>query len=252
MHSLVISTIVFTWIFAGAVFGMILRKILPERHLSSDAKDVIKLATGLVVTMSALVLGMLVSSAKASYDFQKTEVASMAAKVVLLDHVLATYGPETALTRVELRKFVEASLARTWPDEKLRHAEVPPKVNLDHVFDKLETLTPQSPQQQAARAEALSMSLEMSQTRWVLLLQAENNSISIPLLIVVVSWLAAIFISFGLFAPPNGTVIVTLILSAIAVSAAIFIIQEMYTPFSGWLKISPAPIYDALSQLGNF
>src|SRR4051794_12948287 len=115
MHSLEISAIVFAWIFAGAVFGMILRKIIPEHHLNSDAKDVIKLATGLVVTMSALVLGMLVSSAKASSDSQKAEVSALGAKVVLLDRVLATYGPETAETRVQLRKFVEGSLVRTWP-----------------------------------------------------------------------------------------------------------------------------------------
>src|SRR4051794_5657514 len=124
MHSFKISVIVFAWIFAGAVFGMILRKFLPEEHLSSDAKDVMRLATGLVVTMSALVLGMLVSSAKASYDNQKAEVSNMAAKVVLLDRVLASYGPETAETRVHLRRFVAGALERTWPTEKSRHVEL--------------------------------------------------------------------------------------------------------------------------------
>jgi hypothetical protein len=251
MHSFNVSLIVFLWVFGGAVVGMLLRKFLPEDHLSSDAKDVVRLATGLVVTMSALVLGMLVSSAKASYDFQKAEVATMAAKIVLLDRVLATYGPETAETRVQLRKFVEASLQRVWPSERSRHAELEPRANVDRLFDNLQALTPKNDQQIAARTEALAMSLELRESRWVLFLQAENNSVSIPLLIVVVAWLAAIFISFGLFAPPNGTVIVTLIVCAIAVSAAIFIIQEMYSPFSGFLKISSAPIRDALNQLGN-
>ena len=124
MHSLNVSVIVFLWVFGGAVIGMLLRKFLPEDHLTTDAKDVVRLATGLVVTMSALVLGMLVSSAKSSYDFQKTEVATMAAKIVLLDRILATYGPETAETRVQLRKFVEASLERVWPSENKRHSEL--------------------------------------------------------------------------------------------------------------------------------
>ena len=251
MHSFNVSLIVFLWVFGGAVVGMVLRKFLPEDHLTSDAKDVVRLATGLVVTMSALVLGMLVSSAKASYDYQKTEVATMAAKIVLLDRVLATYGPETAETRVQLRYFVESSIERTWPSEKSKHATLVPRENIDRLFDKLQALTPANQQQIAARSEALAMSLDLRESRWILFLQSENNSLSIPLLIVVVSWLAAIFISFGLFAPPNGTVIVTLILCAIAVSAAVFIIQEMYTPFSGFLKISSAPIRDALNQLGN-
>jgi hypothetical protein len=251
MHSFEVSLIVFLWVFGGAVVGMLIRKFLPEDHLTSDAKDVVRLATGLVVTMAALVLGMLVSSAKGSYDFQKTEVATMAAKIVLLDRILATYGPETAETRVQLRKFVEASLQRVWPAETSRHAELQPRENVDRLFDNLQALTPKNDQQIAARSEALAMSLELRESRWVLFLQSENNSVSIPLLIVVVSWLAAIFISFGLFAPPNPTVIVTLIVCAIAVSAAIFIIQEMYSPFSGFLKISSAPIRDALNQLGN-
>jgi hypothetical protein len=72
---------------------------------------------------------------------------------------------------------------------------------------------------------------------------------SIPLLLVVTSWLLAIFISFGIFAPSNATVIMTLLVCAIAASAAIFIIMSMYSPFSGVLKISPAAVRDALSQM---
>jgi hypothetical protein len=251
MHSSYVTLIVFLWIFGGAVVGMILRKLLPQDHLTSDAKDVVRLATGLVVTMSGLVLGMLVSSAKGSYDFQKTEVATMGAKIVLLDRILASYGPETALTRVQLRKFVEGSLQRVWPSESTHHAELQPRVDVDVLFEKIQALTPQNDKQIAARSEALAMAIDLRQSRWILFLQAENNSMSIPLLVVVVSWLCAVFVSFGLFAPPNGTVICTLIACAIAVSGAIFIIQEMYTPFSGFLKISSVPIRDALFQLGN-
>jgi hypothetical protein len=70
-------------------------------------------------------------------------------------------------------------------------------------------------------------------------------------LVVLILWLAAIFAGFGLFAPFNLTVIATLALSALAVSSAIFIILEMYAPFSGVLRISPAPILEALRQMGR-
>jgi hypothetical protein len=84
-----------------------------------------------------------------------------------------------------------------------------------------------------------------------LFVRSEQQAIPLPLLIVLVLWVAAIYVSFGLFAPPNATVIVTLALSALAVSSAIFIILEMYTPFRGTLRISSTPILDALSQMGR-
>jgi fluoride ion exporter CrcB/FEX len=87
MNSIVVSSMVFAFVFAGALVGMGLRRALPEDHLSSDAKDVVKLAMGLVATMAALVLGMLVSTAKSSYDTRKNEVAEMSSRVVAIDAI---------------------------------------------------------------------------------------------------------------------------------------------------------------------
>jgi hypothetical protein len=95
------------------------------------------------------------------------------------------------------------------------------------------------------------MAANLRQTRWRMFIEAEQTSMSIPLLAVLVAWLVAIFIGFGLFAPANSTVIVTLAICALSVSAAIFIIMEMYTPFSGVLKISSAPIRETLNQIGH-
>jgi formate hydrogenlyase subunit 4 len=82
-------------------------------------------------------------------------------------------------------------------------------------------------------------------------LESEQALLPMPLLVVVTSWLVTIFISFGIFAPPNPTVVLTLIICALAVSAAIFIIMEMYSPFSGVLRISSAPVRDALNQMAG-
>jgi len=251
MNAIVVSSMVFAIVFSGSLAGMALRRALPEDHLGSDAKDVVKLATGLVVTMSALVLGMLVSSAKSSYDTRKNEVALMSSQILSIERLLVNYGPETKEVREGFRVLVETGIDRIWPSQASRQSELRPTESNQAYYSGLQLLTPKTDAQAAAKAEAISMSVSLRQTRWLLFLEAEQSSVPLPLLVILVAWLTSIFVSFGLFAPPNPTITVTLLIGALAVSAAIFIILEMYTPFSGVLQISPAPIREALSQMGH-
>src|SRR5215831_918698 len=112
MTSLTISGIIFVFIFGGALLGMLLRARLPEEHLSADTKDVVKLVTGIAGTMTAMVLGLLVASAKSSYDAQRNFVVQLAANTVMLDRTLAHYGRETHETRELLRASVADVLQR--------------------------------------------------------------------------------------------------------------------------------------------
>src|SRR6516162_455970 len=120
MSSLVIGLISTACIFGGALIGMWLHKVLPEHHLDTASKDTIKLGAGLLATMAALVLGLLVSSAKSSFDAMNTGIAQAGAKILLLDHMLADYGPETKDVREQLRHIVASSIDRIWPEEKDR------------------------------------------------------------------------------------------------------------------------------------
>ena len=251
MNSIVVSSMAFAIVFGAAMAGRVLRRALPEDHLGTDAKDVIKLTTGLVGTLAALVLGMLVSSAKTSYDARKNEVALMSSQVVAIDRLLANYGPETKELREGLRAQVEAGIDRIWPSQASRQAQLRPTENPQSYFNGLRLLAPKNDVQAATKAEVISMSDNLRQTRWLLFIESEQSSVPRPLLVILIAWLAVIFISFGLFAPPNPTVAVTLFVGALAVSAAIFIILEMYTPFSGVLRISSAPVREALSQIGH-
>ena len=251
MNSIVVSSMVFVIVFAGALVGMALRRALPEDHLSSDAKDVVKLAMGLIATMAALVLGMLVSTAKSSYDTRKNEVAEMSSRIVAIDQLLLNYGPEAEGVRADLRELVVVGLNRIWPGEASEQVDLRPKEDTRDFYSQLQALAPKNDSQAATKAEAISMAANLRQTRWRMFVEAEQTSMSIPLLVVLVAWLVAIFVGFGLFAPSNPTVIVTLAICALSVSAAIFIIMEMYTPFSGVLKISSAPIREALNQIGH-
>jgi hypothetical protein len=254
MSTLTISGIVFACIFAGALLGMLLRARLPEHHLSADSRDVVKLGMGLIGTMTALVLGLLIASAKSSYDTQRNGVAQLAANVIMLDRTLARYGPETKDTRELVRTSLADMLQRTWPEESPRSEQPEAKSGTEgryeFLYDKLQELTPKNDVQRNLQAQALKTAADTAQMRWLLFSQ-KGSSIPTPFLIVMVSWLVLILASFGLFAPRNAISLLTLLVCALAVSSAIFLILELDRPFNGMIQISSAPLRGALTQLGR-
>ena len=250
MSSITISLIVFACVFGGAIFGMLVRAALPEHHLSADSENIVKLGIGLVATMAALVLGLLLASAKNSYDTQSSELTEMSAKIIFLDRMLAHYGPETKEARELLRKTVSGTLDRIWSEDRKSHSQLAPSIGAEDLYGAIRGLTPKDDAQRSIQDQALSMLIGLGQTRWLMYTQGVA-SVSTPLLVVLVFWLTIIFISFGLFAPSNATVIASLFVSALSVSGAIFLILEFYAPYSGVLQISSAPLRAALAHLGQ-
>ena len=251
MNTTFTSLIVLACLIAAVLAGRILRGLLPESHLSSETKDAIKLAMGLVATMSALILGLLVSSAKGSYDTERNEVIQMAAKITFLDRVLAAYGPEAAGIRTLVRGSVEEGIRQLWPGEMRRPAQVAPNVQAGNmVYIAIHSLSPHSDMQSALKTQAATLAVDVAQVRTLLAAQSVP-SISKPMLIILVAWLVIIFLGFSVLAPPNATAILALMLSALAVSGAIFLILELDEPFGGLIGISSEPMVNALQQLAN-
>ena len=250
MSAIVTSLIVFACVFGGALFGMLLRAVLPAHHFDDDTKDVIKLGMGLIATMTALILGLLIASAKGSYDTQKAEVAELSAKVIFLDRVLARYGPETKEIRNLLRGSVEREIDRVWPKDRARAPQLEPGGSAGIGHGKIQDLSPKDDAQRSLKAQALSILTDIQQTRWLMFVQ-RGSSFPMLFLVVVVSWLTIIFTSFGLFAPRNATVIATLLVCALSVTAAILMILELNTPFEGLIQISPAQLRDTLMVVGQ-
>ncbi len=249
MEAILVSTAVFVVVFGGALAGMRLRLVLPQNQLGPEVKDVVRLAVGLLVTMTALVLGMLVSTANSSYQQRKDQLTEMASDFVGVDRLLGSYGPETRAARAELHSLAETGLKRIWPNQGNLDADLQPTDTGQMFYNQLQLLAPKNDLQVAVKAAAISAAIGLRRTYWLMFLGSEGSSLSRPLLVVVVAWLTAIFISFGLFAPRNQTVFVTLLICAIAVSGAIFIIMAMYSPFSGVMKISSLPLRDALIRM---
>ena len=251
MSSIAISLIVFAFVFGGVLLGMFLHAVLPHHHLEIESKDIMKLGTGLVGTMAALILGLLVASAKGSYDAESAELTQMSANVDMLDRILALYGPETKDARLLLQGSVERILETMWSSSDDSAAPMaPPASGGEVLFERIQALSPTTDAQRTLQAQALSLAIDLGKTRWLMYEQA-GSSVSIPLLIVVVLWLTVIFVSFGIFAPFNATAIGSLIVAAVSVSGAIFLILEMYTPYSGVVQISSAPLRAAIAQLGR-
>ena len=250
MSALAISSIVFLFIFAGAMLGLVLHRILPGHHFSGDSKDVVKLGMGLVGTTTALVLGLLVASAKSSYDAQGAQVTQLASHIVVLDRVLAHYGPETKNARASLRRSAIGVVETMWSEVGREGARTAPQTANEVLLDQIQDLQPKSETQRTLKAQAVAITMDLGKTRWLMYAQ-EAASVSVPMLVILVLWLTVLFVSFGLLAPINGTVVVSLLVAALSVSGAIFLILEMYSPYSGMMQISSEPLSAALANLGH-
>jgi hypothetical protein len=248
---ILIFVILFIVLVGVALLGRRVRRYLPEEHLSADSKDAVKLAMGLVATMTALVLGLLINSAKGGYDTKRTEVIQMAAKVAFLNRVLALYGPEAAEARDELRAVVADAVQRMWPSERRQSAQLLPNEQLGEAFYvAIHRLSPRDDTQRALKTEAVTVMVDLGQLRLLLVAQS-IPSISKPMLIILVSWLVVIFFGFSVVAPPNATTTLALVAAAFSVACAVFLILELDHPFGGVVRIPSEPMINVLNNLAK-
>jgi hypothetical protein len=251
VSSLAIGGLVFACVFGSSLIGLFASRILPEEHLSADTKDVVKLGIALIATMAALVLGLLIASAKSTYDTRGNQLLQVSADIILLDRVLAKFGAGAEEARAMLRRSTSAAIAQFWSTDGNRPATTDRSAtSVEGVYDNIQQLAPRSEAQRALQTQALAMALDLGRTR-VLLFEQLGGSIPVPFLVVLVFWLAIIFASFGLFAPRNTTVIAAFLVYALSVSGAIFLILELDRSFEGLLQVSSAPLRSALAQLGQ-
>ena len=246
------SEAAFIFIFGGGLLGVLLRRLLPEPHLNSDTKDVIRLSTGLIATLSALVLGLLIASAQSTFQAQNNQIKQITANVILLDYILARSGADAQPVRVLLRGGVKTLVDRIWGERNRAETAVAPfeassQANL--FFDKLLELKPRDDAERLLQARAVQIGIDLAQTR--LLFAQSNGGIPKPFITILVFWLAMIFMSFGLFARLNLVIVAALFVSALSASAAIFLILDLSHPFSGLMQIPSAPLSNALAPLGS-
>jgi hypothetical protein len=253
MEPIQISLISFAFIIAGALFGFYLSSILPETHLSHDSKEAVKMGWGIIATMSALVLSLLVASAKNTFDVVNSETTETAAQIIVLNHALLQYGPDADPIRNDLKTKVAASIKRDWPDDAIDSSvpAAPQHSNLmEGMHDEVSKLKPTTDEQRELKSQAEAASETLSKGRWLII---EQSRISLPtaLFFALVFWLTLLFFGLGLFSPHNKTVLMMLILCSLSVSIAIFLINDLSHPLRGVIEISSVPMLDAFAHINQ-
>lgn len=221
----------------------------PEHHRQDDTGAVVRLAANLFVVMSSLVLGLMINSARNTFESIDRNVHTFSTDLILLDRTLRLYGPEAGSARDLLTAYVQRVVDTSANDGST--TVVPNKLSellLNQVGDRLGALTPTDAKHSAAQQSAMQQLQKVIEMRWVLAEQSEGV-LPTPLICLLVAWLTLIFASFGFRAPRNATIIGTVLVSAALVAAAIYLIVDMDTPFSGPIQISPAPLQRALAEL---
>src|SRR5579871_4898865 len=249
MNALALSCLIFALTLGGILLGAWLRRTLPGHHLEKGSQDVVRLGVGLIATMAALVLGLLISSAKSTYDTQSGQIKQITGDLILLDNLLAEYGPPAIPIRNQLRSAIGPFADRIWHEKAVTTAA--PFATLaaaENIALEIQTLSPQNEAQKSLQARAVQVTTDLSQTR-LLLFTEVDKAIPLPFIAILAFWLIIIFASFSLFTAMNVTTFTCLSLFALSTSCAIFLILELSEPFTDLLMISSAPLRDALGPI---
>jgi hypothetical protein len=253
MNAMALSLLALVFCVCGTHCGMYIRAKLPDHHLTAESRELVKLGAGLIATLTALVLGLLVSSAKDTLDTMNKELIRDGAKIIQLDRALAHYGSDAAEFRTFLQQSVRASLQQYWHEDLSKEAllqDVGNALALEKLQAGLRALSPRSDNERQLLSGAQQLCSDLIQSRWLMIEMAERE-LPQAFLVVVMLWLTVLYVCYGLITPQNGTVKVVLFVSALSIAGAIFLILEMNVPLSGIIKVSSAPLQKALSMLGK-
>jgi hypothetical protein len=249
MSAFTLSGITFAVTLGGIWIGTLLRRTLPRHHLNEHAKDVVRLGVGLIAAIAALVLGLLIGAAKGSFDTQSTQIKQITADIILLDSILAQYGPEARPIRERMRWTVGPFADRIWREKEVATTG-PFETNVleEQVYSEIQKLVPHNDVQRSLQSRAVQIGNDLAQVRFMLFVESENL-IPMPFLAILAFWLMIVFASYSLFSPLNMTLFTCLSLFAFSAACAIFLILELGRPFTGIMMVSSAPLRNALGTL---
>src|SRR5262245_32889068 len=251
MSHIITGLISFVVIFGGVIAGMLVARRLPGHHLSTETQSVVTVSVAVIGTLSALVLGLMISAANSSFSARADNVREVSLQLIRIDRNLRRYGPGADDARLALHAWAKAKTQQLFPEKgQERPSNQGTIIMLESVQDEILDLEPKNPRQTYLRTLCLTLTSTIIQARWSLETRT-GHSIPVPFLILLVFWLSIVFASFGLFAPPNPTTIVMLLLCSVAVSGAIYFIEELDNPASGLIRISPDVMRKAVNEIGN-
>ncbi len=257
------SSIIFLLLLCvSAGVGFFVNSRLPEQHRSRNSIELVQLAITLLVTFAAIVLGLLTTSVKAGFDAAYLARGTYAGELAQMDRCLRDYGPEAQYIREQLRSYVAAVIASTWPTEPAP-ADVGypdtshmPQVGessvladlMNDVGLEIHALKPTDLLHQNLASACAQHYADLIKSRWSVI-EGLRASISTPFYWVLVFWFVILFASFGVRAPPNAMSVTVILLSAISIAVAIFVILDMDLPYGGLFGIPSTSMRNALADM---
>ena len=263
MSDLALTLLLFVILLLSAWVGFAIQSRLHERHVEPEKIESVRLLFGMLLTFTALVLGLLTQSAKARFDGYENDLSAYAADLIELDHRLRTYGPDANDIRANLRRYTAAAIADTWPDEPLPSGEYPRRARSDvpgsveavslgdmltDIDVQIEKLQPTDAYHQQIASRLRDRLGATIQKRWQLILSA-RSTILWPFLAVLTVWLSVIFAIFALTAARDGLVYVVIVLSALSIASPLYLILDYSGPQSGLLQLSSDAMRTALAHM---
>lgn len=249
MSNIIIGFISFVAIFGGVLVGRFAARRLPSRHLTAETQSAVTVSVAVIGTLSALVLGLMISSANSSFSARSDEIRQLSLQLIRVDRNLRRYGPEANDVRTKLHAWADVKIQQLFPEKS--HPQPSSQtaiVMLEGVQDALLALTPANERQKYLHTLCLTLSSQIIQARWVLEIRA-GHSIPAPFLLLLIFWLAIVFVSFGLFAPANPTAMIALLLCSIAVAGGIVLIEDLDNPGSGFIQLPSDSLRKALVEI---
>jgi hypothetical protein len=248
-----LALIVWVLVFAAGLVGLAVGARLPDRHRTDESRGVVSVSMAMVGTLTALVLGLLLSNASVSFRSQSQLLMSISANLMRTDVILRAYGPEANDARAVLRQYAAATLHDIFPPNG-----GPPQTENEVTLElfgeaerKLANLSPATNVQRWTLEEVKVLVIDgIGEARWKLVVQGENT-VPTAVLVLLVFWLVLLFASYGLFAPRHATTMVVLLLSSAATAGAIALIIDLERPIGGFVRLSAEPMEHAVAEMSR-
>ena len=243
------GVMVFALLAGAALLALWLHPRLPSTYRSKETADIVRLGIGVIATVTALVLGLLINSVKGSFDQVKHDVQAFATELVLVDRALRFYGSGAEDARALLTRYTQRALQETWPGEG--GTVVVDDQTAGALLDRTEAAIlalPPDLRRPGLTDQAAADIRDVVRRRWMLI-EESGSAVSPAVVIALALWLGLVFASFGYNAPHNGFVVAVLLICAASVAGAIFLIVEMDGSFSGLIVVPSDSLRRALAHM---
>ncbi|MCB8879837.1 hypothetical protein ACELLULO517_06295 [Acidisoma cellulosilytica] len=260
---IILALILMAMLIAGSLFGLFVQSRLKEHHRSPASSEAIRLVVLMLVTLAALILGLLVTSVKADFDNHDDLYRQYGIALIRLDIRLREFGPEATPIRKTLRAYTAMAILQSWPDEAAPSGTYPTQFTplfrgsgetkqitaaLRSIDEAIQTLNPVTPYQTRIYPILRENLTTLENVRWILV-EGASSRVSSVFMTALMFWLLIVFFMFGIVAPRNSLIYLSIILASLSVASTLFIILDLDSPMDGVIKISSAPLRDALLHM---